>query len=295
MIIKEKNDIIRWQRGDTVIKYEEGIERTYTKNSQVEKERQKLLEKALRTIGNFDDNKPIEITRLTVENDNLDYIYEVEDLDKNLFTFKNFGIDNDYHELKRFRENYHLYVKRPNTKVVYKYDFKEHKYNKEHDIETLRLIEVSYPLTDNLTVILERARFSSIRIIVKIGNKKYIIGYNDLEYDLELLENFGQIIEKLFNLETINIDNLLHIVPNINKVSFCRINKNDNLIASVSLENGVLYSYTLIDKYKEIYSYIGEETTKRNVEANNKKICGETLDNDNGVLQMEINRLMKRL
>ena len=45
-----------------MIIFSEGIADDYLENSNLSKERIKLLEKALRRIGNFAKNKPIEIT-----------------------------------------------------------------------------------------------------------------------------------------------------------------------------------------------------------------------------------------
>ena len=278
-----------------MLKYKEGIESIYCKNSGVEKNRNKLLEDALRMLGNFDDNQPIEINKCKFASKGLDIVYEVVDKEGNIFSFKNFDVGKELIGDKRFRENYYLYVKKPNNKTTYKYDFVDREYNSEHDTEKVRLIEVSYSLSEDKTVKLERKPFLPVKIIVKLEDKDYIIGYEDTEYDLELLGSFGDIIDKIMNAEIINLDSIMHIVSEPNKVDFCQIKKNNELIASANLIRKNVISYILIDKYREIKANISSETTTRKVEAKGQEICRETLNNDNGVLQMEINRLMKTL
>ena len=277
-----------------MIKYEEGIERVYCKSSSVEKERNKLLEKALRLLGNFKENEPILVTEF--KENGYDVIYTVKDADNNTFTFHNFNLDYDVNSNKRFRESYYLYLQRENSKMTYKYDFDELDYNDYK--QEIRLIEIIFNLPKNRILSLERKIHHPIRIKIKEQDKdkEYILGYHNYseDHDLYLLENFNSIIEKAKNIEKLNIENILKLVPDLDKVSFFYIKKQDAIIASIQFHKGNIFSYEIIDDTKNIKVTV-DDKIKRDVKRKGFYSYEETITDNYEKIQMEINRLMKTL
>jgi hypothetical protein len=198
-----------------MIIFSEGIADDYLVNSNVSKERIKLLERALRRIGHFDKSKPIEITEYRTSNNILDIIYSVKDLDNTTFEFYNFGLDHDPKSLTRFEKNYQVIMKKANSNFIYKYNFKQYKSIYPDFTEKLRMIEVSQSLPNERVVKLELPLFAFPKVKVEEQEKTYLFIYpnNKKEINMFLLENFDKLVENVRNLKNLNIENLLPLLP----------------------------------------------------------------------------------
>lgn len=214
------------------------------KGSRIVKKNKKRLEKILRKLGNFKANEPIEILDYHIGKTYLDTIYEVKDLDNTLFQFYNFGLNRES-DTNRFSQNYHLTMKRINSKLTYKYDFSEKNYNEYK--QGIRMIEASYPLTENRIIKLERKLNKPIRIIIEEDQKKYILVLFDQmeENDNGILKDFENIIERAKNIPKLNLENMLTIIKQPEKLCYALIMMNEKIIANVDFRARTIGEYQI--------------------------------------------------
>lgn len=236
-----------------MIQYSRGIHGYEIYNdTNIKKQYQNLLEKTLRYLGNFKDNEPIIITSYSYGEEYSDLIYEVKDLDNTVFNFYNFTLghigDN------RFEKNYHIIMKKEKSNIFYKYDFYNAKY-KQYE-QKLRTIELSYFLTEEKVIRLERKVHQSIRIIVEEKNKKYILGFYDNreEHDKKLLEEFEKIIERYIEITDLNLESLLKLLPNLKKLSYAYIYIDNKKEAMIEFINGNISRYEYNSEIEKIPS-----------------------------------------
>ena len=120
------------------------------------KEKIKVLEETLRVLGNFEDNKPIEIKDSRYDTNSNDTIYIVKDLDSTIFEFYDYKFADSF---ERKQKNYQLTLKKVNSNFVYKYDFDQSGFVYDDiytdKLDMLDMIEVSQLLSEDRIVRLE--------------------------------------------------------------------------------------------------------------------------------------------
>ena len=284
-----------------MIIFSEGIADDYLVNSNVSKERIKLLERALRRIGNFAKNKPIEITEYRTSNNILDIIYSVKDLDNTTFEFYNFGLDHDLKSLTRFEKNYQVIMKKANSNFIYKYNFKQYKSIYPDFTEKLRMIEVSQSLSDERVVKLELPLFAFSKIKIEEKEKTYLFLYpnNKKEDNMFFLENFDKLVENVRNLENINVENLLPLLPHQKQIDSIYIQLGTNKLAQIELSKGIITRYEINEVSKKTTVKLSNDITievERELDGN-KSISTQTLTEENyeKILKSDYKRLFKEL
>lgn len=155
------------------------------------KEKIKVLEETLRVLGNFEDNKPIEIKDSRYDTNSNDTIYIVKDLDSTIFEFYDYKFADSF---ERKQKNYQLTLKKVNSNFVYKYDFDQSGFVYD-DIYTdkLDMIEVSQLLSEDRIVRLEFPLSSSPKIKIEEKGKTYLFQYSNCNEE-ENIDNFKKVI-----------------------------------------------------------------------------------------------------
>jgi len=274
--------------------FSEGIADEYLVNSNVSKERIKLLERALRRIGHFDKSKPIEITEYRTSNNILDIIYSVKDLDNTTFEFYNFGLDHDPKSLTRFEKNYQVIMKKANSNFIYKYNFKQYKSIYTDFTEKLRMIEVSQSLPNERVVKLELPLFAFPKVKVEEQEKTYLFIYpnNKKEINMFLLENFDK-------LENLNVENLLPLLPHQKQISTIYIQLGKNNLAQIEFSKGIITRYEINEATKKTNVNLLDNITIKTESGldGNKSISTQTLTEENyeEILKSDYKRLFKEL
>jgi len=256
---------------EIMIYFPEKAKYEYRKGSKTTEKCKILLEKSLRKLGKFEKNEPIYITKYQYGKTLIDIIYEVKDLNNTVFTFYNFNaefIDDN----NRYCKNYEITLKKENSNFYYKYDFFEYKQKESH--KNLRLIEVSFQLTENRIIRLERKYNEFIRIIIEEDSKKYLIGFYDHseEHDIVLLSDFENMVKKAVQIEKMNLENILKIINNQSKVSFIYIFKENKILANIELNNGNIINYKIEDENKKIEVKISDRIIRNTERKYNDKI-----------------------
>lgn len=284
-----------------MIIFSEGIVDDYLVNSNVSKERIKLLERALRRIGHFDKSKPIEITEYRTSNNILDIIYSVKDLDNTTFEFYNFGLDHDPKSLTRFEKNYQVIMKKANSNFIYKYNFKQYKSIYPDFTEKLRMIEVSQSLPNERVVKLELPLFAFPKVRVEEQEKTYLFIYpnNKKEINMFLLENFNKLVENVRNLKNLNVENLLPLLPHQKQISTIYIQLGKSNLAQIEFSKGIITRYEIKKLTKKTTVKLSDDITVE-VESGldgNKSISTQTLTEENyeEILKSDYKRLFKEL
>lgn len=284
-----------------MIIFSEGIEDDYLVNSNVSKERIRLLERALRRIGHFDKSKPIEITEYRTSNNILDIIYSVKDLDNTTFEFYNFGLDHDPKSLTRFEKNYQVIMKKANSNFIYKYNFKQYKSIYPDFTEKLRMIEVSQSLPNERVVKLELPLFAFPKVKVEEQEKTYLFIYpnNKKEINMFLLENFDKLVENVKKLKNLNVENLLPLLPNQKQIDSIYIQLGKNNLAQIEFSKGIITRYEIKKLTKKTTVKLSDDITVE-VESGldgNKSISTQTLTEENyeEILKSDYKRLFKEL
>lgn len=284
-----------------MIIFSEGIADDYLENSNLSKERIKLLERALRRIGHFDKNKPIEITEYRTSNNILDIIYSVKDLDNTIFKFYNFGLDHDPKSLTRFEKNYQVTMKKANSNFIYKYNFKQYKSIYQDFTEKLRMIEVSQSLSDERVVKLELPLFAFPKIKIEEKEKTYLFIYpnNKKEINMFLLENFDKLVENVRNLKNLNVENLLSILPRQKQIGSIYIKLGTNKLAQIEFSKGIITRYEINEATKKTNVNLLDNITIKTESGldGNKSISTQTLTEENyeKILKTDYKRLFKEL
>lgn len=284
-----------------MIIFSEGIADDYLVNSNVSKERIKLLERALRRIGHFDKSKPIEITEYRNSNNILDIIYSVKDLDNTTFEFYNFGLDYDPKSLTRFEKNYQVIMKKANSNFIYKYNFKQYKSIYSDFTEKLRMIEVSQSLPNERVVKLELPLFAFPKVRVEEQEKTYLFIYpnNKKEINMFLLENFDKLVENVRNLKNLNVENLLPLLPHQKQIDSIYIQLGTNKLAQIEFSKGIITRYEINEATKKTNVNLLDNITIKTESGldGNKSISTQTLTEENceEILKSDYKRLFKEL
>lgn len=284
-----------------MIIFSEGIADDYLVNSNVSKERIKLLERALRRIGHFDKSKPIEITEYRNSNNILDIIYSVKDLDNTTFEFYNFGLDYDPKSLTRFEKNYQVIMKKANSNFIYKYNFKQYKSIYSDFTEKLRMIEVSQSLPNERVVKLELPLFAFPKVRVEEQEKTYLFIYpnNKKEINMFLLENFDKLVENVRNLKNLNVENLLPLLPHQKQIDSIYIQLGTNKLAQIEFSKGIITRYEINEATKKTNVNLSDNITIKTESGlnGNKSISTQTLTEENceEILKSDYKRLFKEL
>lgn len=284
-----------------MIIFSEGIADEYLVNSNVSKERIKLLERALRRIGHFDKSKPIEITEYRTSNNILDIIYSVKDLDNTTFEFYNFGLDYDPKSLTRFEKNYQVIMKKANSNFIYKYNFKQYKSIYTDFTEKLRMIEVSQSLPNERVVKLELPLFAFPKVKVEEQEKTYLFIYpnNKKEINMFLLENFDKLVENVRNLKNLNVENLLPLLPHQKQIDSIYIQLGTNKLAQIEFSKGIITRYEINEATKKTNVNLLDNITIKTESGldGNKSISTQTLTEENyeKILKSDYKRLFKEL
>lgn len=284
-----------------MIIFSEGIEDDYLVNSNVSKERIRLLERALRRIGHFDKSKPIEITEYRTSNNILDIIYSVKDLDNTTFEFYNFGLDHDPKSLTRFEKNYQVIMKKANSNFIYKYNFKQYKSIYPDFTEKLRMIEVSQSLPNERVVKLELPLFAFPKVKVEEQEKTYLFIYpnNKKEINMFLLENFDKLVENVKKLKNLNVENLLPLLPHQKQIDSIYIQLGTNKLAQIEFSKGIITDYEINEATKKTNVNLLDNITIKTESGldGNKSISTQTLTEENyeEILKSDYKRLFKEL
>ncbi len=284
-----------------MIIFSEGIADDYLVNSNVSKERIKLLERALRRIGHFDKSKPIEITEYRTSNNILDIIYSVKDLDNTTFEFYNFGLDHDPKSLTRFEKNYQVIMKKANSNFIYKYNFKQYKSIYPDFTEKLRMIEVSQSLPNERVVKLELPLFTFPKVKVEEQEKTYLFIYpnNKKEINMFLLENFDKLVENVKKLKNLNVENLLPLLPHQKQIDSIYIQLGTNKLAQIEFSKGIITRYEINEATKKTNVNLLDNITIKTESGldGNKSIYTQTLTEENyeEILKSDYKRLFKEL
>ncbi|MBD9104987.1 hypothetical protein EGW03_00795 [bacterium] len=284
-----------------MIIFSEGIADDYLMNSNVSKERIKLLERALRRIGHFDKSKPIEITEYRTSNNILDIIYSVKDLDNTTFEFYNFGLDHDPKSLTRFEKNYQVIMKKANSNFIYKYNFKQYKSIYQDFTEKLRMIEVSQSLPNERVVKLELPLFAFPKVKVEEQEKTYLFIYpnNKKEINMFLLENFDKLVENVKKLKNLNVENLLPLLPHQKQIDSIYIQLGTNKLAQIEFSKGIITDYEINEATKKTNVNLLDNITIKTESGldGNKSISTQTLTEENyeEILKSDYKRLFKEL
>lgn len=266
------------------------------KGTRIEKKNKKQLEKTLRKLGNFKANEPIEILDYYVDKNDLCTIYEVKDLDNTLFKFYNCGLDRS--DTNGFSQNYHLTMKRINSKLTYKYNFAETDYNEYK--QGIRMIEASYPLTENRIIRLERKLNKPIRIIIEEDQKKYILVLFDQmeENDNGILKDFENIIERAKNIPKLNLENTLTIIKQPEKLCYALIMINEKIIANVDFRARTIGEYQIKESDVKITVRILGKITRdveRKIDNKTHTYTEEITEENVEKLHSDYKRLFKQL
>lgn len=283
--------------------FPKGIARSdnYIKDGSIVRTRWKLLERTLRKIGNFDKTKPIEITEYRTSDNILDIIYSVKDLDDTIFEFYNFGLDHDPKSLKRFEKNYQVTMRKTTSNFIYKYNFKPYKSIYSGFTEKLRMIEVSQSLSDERVIKLELPLFTFPKIIVEAKRKTYLFVYlnNKKEDNMFLLESFDKLVENVRNLEKINVENLLSILPHQKQMFNIYIQLGMNKLAQIELSKGIITRYEINETTKKTTVNLLDNITIKTESGldGNKSISTHTLTKETNeeTLKSDYKRLFKEL
>lgn len=284
-----------------MIIFSEGIADDYLVNSNVSKERIRLLERALRRIGHFDKSKPIEITEYRTSNNILDIIYSVKDLDNTTFEFYNFGLDHDPKSLTRFEKNYQVIMKKANSNFIYKYNFKQYKSIYPDFTEKLRMIEVSQSLPNERVVKLELPLFAFPKVKVEEQEKTYLFIYpnNKKEINMFLLENFDKLVENVKKLKNLNVENLLPLLPHQKQIDSIYIQLGTNKLAQIEFSKGIITDYEINEATKKTNVNLLDNITIKTESGldGNKSISTQTLTEENyeEILKSDYKRLFKEL
>lgn len=268
----------------------------YYGESKLVKKRIKQLEKTLRQLGVFKKDEPIIITNYQYGEELFDFIFEVKDLQNTIFTFYDFKVRNT--DVDSFKKNYLLTMKRENSNFYYTYNFNEIEY--ENYKQGIRMLEVSYPLSENRIIKLENELNRPIRLMIEEEAKKYILYFNSPNEQQEpmMLESFKKLISKALNLEKINLDNILNLIENRRKIISACIIEKDKILASIDFLGLNIYKYEINDQNKKIEVIFKNEVTRSVTQNFDDKIIqyNEEITGDNCVkLKSDYKKLFKQL
>lgn len=260
------------------------------------KEKIKVLEETLRVLGNFEDNKPIEIKDSRHDTNSNDTIHIVKDLDDTIFEFYSYRFADSS---ERWRKNYQLTLKKVNSNFVYKYDFDQRGFVYD-DIYTdkLNMIEVSQSLSDERVVRLEFPLSSSPKIKIEEKGKTYLFQYLNCNKE-ENIDNFKKVIENVKNIENLNVENLLSTLPHQKQIGSIYIKLGTNKLAQIEFSKGIITRYEINEATKKTNVNLLDNITIKTESGldGNKSISTQTLTEENyeKILKSDYKRLFKEL
>lgn len=260
------------------------------------KEKIKVLEKTLRVLGNFEDNKPIEIKDCRYDTNSNDTIHIVKDLDSTIFEFYDYRFADSS---ERWRKNYQLTLKKVNSNFVYKYDLDQRGFIYDGVYtDKLNMIEVSQLLSEDRIVRLEFPLSSSPKIKIEEKGKTYLFQYSNCNEE-ENIDNFKEVIENVKNIESLNIENLLSILPHQKQIGSIYIQLGTNKLAEITLSKGIITRYEINEATKKTNVNLLDNITIK-IESGldgNKSISTQTLTEENceEILKSDYKRLFKEL
>lgn len=260
------------------------------------KEKIKVLEETLRVLGNFEDNKPIEIKDCRYDTNSNDTIHIVKDLDSTIFEFYDYRFADSS---ERWRKNYQLTLKKVNSNFVYKYDFDQRGFVYD-DIYTdkLDMIEVSQLLSEDRIVRLEFPLSSSPKIKIEEKGKTYLFQYLNCNKE-ENIDNFKKVIENVKNIENLNVENLLSTLPHQKQIGSIYIQLGTNKLAEITLSKGIITRYEINEATKKTNVNLLDNITIKTESGldGNKSISTQTLTEENyeKILKSDYKRLFKEL
>ena len=260
------------------------------------KEKIKVIEETLRLLGNFEDNKPIEIKDCRYDTNSNDTIYIVKDLDSTIFEFYDYIFADSF---ERAQKNYQLNLKKVNSNFVYKYDFDQSGFVYD-DIYTdkLDMIEVSQLLSENRIVRLEFPLSSSPKIKIEEKGKTYLFQYLNCNKE-ENIDNFKKVIENVKNIENLNVENLLSTLPRQKQIGSIYIKLGTNKLAQIEFSKGIITRYEINEATKKTNVNLLDNITIKTESGldGNKSISTQTLTEENyeEILKSDYKRLFKEL
>lgn len=260
------------------------------------KEKIKVLEETLRILGNFEDNKPIEIKDSRYDTNSNDTIYIVKDLDSTIFEFYDYKFADSF---ERKQKNYQLTLKKVNSNFVYKYDFDQSGFVYD-DIYTdkLDMIEVSQLLSEDRIVRLEFPFSSSPKIKIEEKGKTYLFQYLNCNKE-ENIDNFKKVIENVKNIENLNVENLLSTLPHQKQIGSIYIKLGTNKLAQIEFSKGIITRYEINEATKKTNVNLLDNITIKTESGldGNKSISTQTLTEENyeKILKSDYKRLFKEL
>ena len=260
------------------------------------KEKIKVLEETLRVLGNFEDNKPIEIKDCRYDTNSNDTIHIVKDLDSTIFEFYDYRFADSS---ERWRKNYQLTLKKVNSNFVYKYDFDQRGFVYD-DIYTdkLNMIEVSQLLSEDRIVRLEFPLYSSPKIKIEEKGKTYLFQYLNCNKE-ENIDNFKKVIENVKNIENLNVENLLSILPHQKQIGSIYIKLGTNKLAQIEFSKAIITRYEINEATKKTNVNLLDNITIKTESGldGNKSISTQTLTEENyeKILKSDYKRLFKEL
>ena len=260
------------------------------------KEKIKVIEETLRLLGNFEDNKPIEIKDCRYDTNSNYTIYIVKDLDSTIFEFYDY-IFADSFEIAQ--KNYQLTLKKVNSNFVYKYDFDQRGFVYD-DIYTdkLDMIEVSQLLSEDRIVRLEFPLSSSPKIKIEEKGKTYLFQYLNCNKE-ENIDNFKKVIENVKNIENLNVENLLSTLPHQKQIGSIYIKLGTNKLAQIEFSKGIITRYEINEATKKTNVNLLDNITIKTESGldGNKSISTQTLTEENyeEILKSDYKRLFKEL
>lgn len=260
------------------------------------KEKIKVLEKTLRVLGNFGDNKPIEIKDCCYDTNGNDTIHIVKDLDSTIFEFYDYRFADSS---ERWLKNYQLTLKKVNSNFVYKYDFDQRGFIYDGVYtDKLNMIEVSQLLSEDRIVRLEFPLSSSPKIKIEEKGKTYLFQYSNCNEE-ENIDNFKEVIENVKNIESLNIENLLSILPHQKQIGSIYIQLGTNKLAQIELSKGIITRYEINEVTKKTTVNLLDNITIKTETGldGNKSISTQTLTKETNeeTLKSDYKRLFKEL
>ena len=260
------------------------------------KEKIKVIEETLRLLGNFEDNKPIEIKDCRYDTNSNDTIYIVKDLDSTIFEFYDYKLADSF---ERKQKNYQLTLKKVNSNFVYKYDFDQSGFVYDGIYtDKLNMIEVSQLLSENRIVRLEFPLSSSPKIKIEEKGKTYLFQYLNCNKE-ENIDNFKKVIENVKNIENLNVENLLSTLPHQKQIGSIYIKLGTNKLAQIEFSKGIITRYERNEATKKTNVNLLDNITIKTESGldGNKSISTQTLTEENyeEILKSDYKRLFKEL
>lgn len=244
------------------------------------KNRLKCLEENLRLLGNFNSDL------ITVADEDYKYdgerkvIYTVYDLDQTAFQFYNY----------MSQEHCQLIMKRKSSQNTYIYDFRP------YDCQKLGLAEIHRPLSKFRTLKLKMNRYGEFGIIIEEQEKEYCLTFDtNFKKQLEkVLKVFESIVTKAKEIEKLNLENILNIFTDVEKVSSCTIKRKNVEIAYLSMKNGEVVKYEIVEPNRTIH--VDHLNFERNVERTmDGEVYKTEMIKEPDILQTEYNRILRKL